>query len=416
MKILVLGGGVIGVTAAYYLAGDGHEVTVIDRNAQAASETSHANAGLLTPGDAYAWASPEALRVFLQSLFRRDTGIRVRPTVDPAFWRWSLAFLGQCTRERTRVNTLRKLRLLFYSRECINALAEDTGIDYDAEKRGVLYFYRSKASLEHGAGHMRLLAEHGLDIRVVDRDEMVGIDPGLASAKDRIAGAIHSPMDQTGDCCTFTRNLAAWSSEHNGVEFAYETRITAMEASGGRIRRVMTDRGAFEADVFVLAMGSDSPLLARQVGVHLPIYPVKGYSITVPVRDGGAAPQLGGVDEDKLVAYSRLGNRLRVAATAEFCGHDRSHRPRDFEMLFKTAKELFPGAADYGRAEYWAGLRPMTPSSVPILGRARFDNLFLDVGHGHVGWSMACGSGKLLSDLVAARAPEINPEGLLYAG
>jgi D-amino-acid dehydrogenase len=416
VKILVLGGGVIGVTAAYYLSRDGHDVTVIDRNAQAASETSHANAGLLTPGDAYAWASPEALKVFIQSLSRRDTGIRVRPTVDPAFWRWSLAFLRQCTRAKTRVNTLRKLRLLFYSRDCINALAEDTGIDYDAEKRGVLYFYRSRASLEHGVRHMRLLAEHGLDMRVVDRDGVVGIDPGLAAAKDRIAGAIHSPMDQTGDCCKFTRSLAAWSSEHSGVGFAYETKITAMEASGGRIRRVMTDRGAFEADAFVLAMGSDSPFVARQVGVHLPIYPVKGYSITVPVRDGGAAPQLGGVDEDKLVAYSRLGNRLRVAATAEFCGHDRSHRPRDFEMLFKTAKELFPGAADYDRAEYWAGLRPMTPSSVPILGRARFDNLFLDVGHGHVGWSMACGSGKLVSDLVAARAPEIDTDGLLYAG
>ena len=416
MKILVLGGGVIGVTAAYYLSRDGHEVTVIDRNAQAASESSHANAGLLTPGDAYAWASPEALKVFIQSLSRRDTGIRVRPTVDPAFWRWSLAFLRQCTRAKTRVNTLRKLRLLFYSRDCINALAEDTGIDYDAEKRGVLYFYRSRASLEHGVRHMRLLAEHGLDMRVVDRDGVVGIDPGLAAAKDRIAGAIHSPMDQTGDCCKFTRSLAAWSSEHSGVGFAYETKITAMEASGGRIRRVITDRGAFEADVFVLAMGSDSPFVARQVGVHLPIYPVKGYSITVPVRDGGAAPQLGGVDEDKLVAYSRLGNRLRLAATAEFCGHDRSHRPRDFEMLFKTAKELFPGAADYDRAEYWAGLRPMTPSSVPILGRARFDNLFLDVGHGHVGWSMACGSGKLVSDLVAARVPEIDTDGLLYAG
>jgi D-amino-acid dehydrogenase len=416
VKILVLGGGVIGVTAAYYLSRDGHDVTVIDRNAQAASETSHANAGLLTPGDAYAWASPEALKVFIQSLFRRDTGIRVRPTVDPAFWRWSLAFLRQCTRAKTRVNTLRKLRLLFYSRDCINALAEDTGIDYDAEKRGVLYFYRSRASLEHGVRHMRLLAEHGLDMRVVDRDGVVGIDPGLAAAKDRIAGAIHSPMDQTGDCCKFTRSLAAWSSEHSGVGFAYETKITAMEASGGRIRRVMTDRGAFEADAFVLAMGSDSPFVARQVGVHLPIYPVKGYSITVPVRDGAAAPQLGGVDEDKLVAYSRLGNRLRVAATAEFCGHDRSHRPRDFEMLFKTAKELFPGAADYDRAEYWAGLRPMTPSSVPILGRARFDNLFLDVGHGHVGWSMACGSGKLVSDLVAARAPDIDTDGLLYAG
>jgi D-amino-acid dehydrogenase len=245
---------------------------------------------------------------------------------------------------------------------------------------------------------------------------MVRIDPGLDSARDKIAGGIYSSMDQTGDCCKFTRNLATWMSERDGVEFAYGTRITAMETAGGRVSRVVTDRGVLEADLFVLAMGSDSPFLAGQVGVHLPIYPVKGYSITVPVTDGDAAPRLGGVDEDKLVAYSRLGDRLRVAAKAEFCGHDRSHCPSDFDVLFRTAKELFPEAADYDRAEYWAGLRPMTPSSVPVLGRARFENLFLDVGHGHVGWSMACGSGKLVSDLIAARKPEIDPEGLLFAG
>ncbi|MDX1432265.1 MAG: D-amino acid dehydrogenase [Gammaproteobacteria bacterium] len=415
MKIVVLGGGVVGVASAYHLAEDGHEVTLVDRNPLPASETSLANAGLVTPGDSYAWASPEALKIFLESLFREDLGIKMRLRPDPALWSWSLRFLRECTRARTRINTLRKLRLTMYSRECMAALVERTGIDYDATRRGVLYFFRSQESLDRGVAHMQLLADNGLDIEVVDGEGMTKLDPGLARAKTRLAGAVYSPMDHTGDCAKFSRALAEWIREHRGVQLACNRTVIEIETRGNRIVRVLTDHGPLEAHAYVLAAGCDSPALARPLGVKLPIYPVKGYSITMPVRDDAAAPQLGGVDEDKLVAYSRLGDRIRMAATAEFAGNDRSHRPEDFRTILATADELFPGGGDYDRIEYWAGLRPMTPSSVPVHGRAGYANLYLNVGHGHVGWTMACGSGKLVADLVAGRAPDIDPEGLLYA-
>jgi D-amino-acid dehydrogenase len=416
MRVVVLGAGVVGVAAAYYLAEDGHEVTVIDRNEQAANETSYGNAGLVTPGDSYAWASPAALKMFIKSLCRRDLGIKVRPRIDPQLWSWSWKFLFECTNERARVNTLRKLRLTMYARQCLNTLIERTQVEFDRGNRGVVYFFRSQESLDHGMQHMRLLADNGLHIEVVDRNGLAQAEPALESAKDKLAGGIFSPMDQTGDSRKFAGNLAHWCEKERNVRFGWRTNVTGIEAAGRQIARVLTDKGAVEADAFVLAMGCDSPFLAQRIGVKLPIYPVKGYSVTIPIRGGDLAPQLGGVDEDKLVAFSRLGDRLRVAATAEFAGYDRTHRPRDFTQLLATAKELFPSGGDYAGADYWAGLRPMTPSSVPILGRARYDNFYLNVGHGHVGWTMSCGSGKFVADLVAGRKPEIDTEGLLYEG
>lgn len=414
MKVLVLGGGVVGVTTAYYLAEEGYDVTVIDRNEQAGSETSYGNAGLVAPGDSYAWASPDALRVFIKSLYRRDLGIKVKPRIDPRLWAWSWKFLFECTNARARVNTLRKLRVALYAKECLNELAARTQIDYDTDHRGVLYLFRSQKSLGHGVARMRILEDNGLRIEVVDRQGVAKIDPGLEPAKDKLAGGIFSPMDQTGDCCKFTRGLAAWCAENRKVCFACQTRITGIEADGGRIRRVITDKGAFEADAFVLAMGCDSPFLAAEIGIRLPIYPVKGYSATILIAEHQTAPRIGGVDEDRLVAYSRLGERLRLASTAEFGGYSRSHRLQDFQSLLKTARDLFPRGGDYSRPEYWAGLRPMTPSSVPILGPARYDNFYLNTGHGHLGWTMACGSAKFVTDLVAGRKPDIDPEGLLY--
>ena len=415
MKVAVLGAGVIGVTSAYYLAADGHEVTVIDRREQAASETSYGNAGLITPGDSYAWASPEALKLFLKSLYRRDLGIKMRAYADPRLWSWSLKFLRECTLARTRINTLRKLRLTLYARECLAGLMTRTGIRFDATSRGVVYFYRSQESLDHGVSHMRLLADHGLRIEVIDRNRLVEIEPALAPAKDKLAGAIFSPMDQTGDSAQFTRKLAAWCAEQGTVTFRYGTTINSLAVEGDSIRRVTTDQGPVDADLFILALGAESPRLAQSIGVTLPIYPVKGYSLTVPISGAHQAPSIGGVDEDKLIAFSRLGNRLRLAATAEFAGYNQGYRPNDFRALLATARELFPNGGDYENAERWAGLRPMTPSSVPILGRAVYRNLYLNVGHGHVGWTMCCGSGKFVADLVAGRKPEIDPEGLLYA-
>ncbi|HXV24372.1 MAG TPA: D-amino acid dehydrogenase [Alphaproteobacteria bacterium] len=415
MKALVLGGGVIGVASAYYLAENGYRVTVIERRDKAASEASYGNAGLITPGDSYAWASPEALKLFIKSLYRRDLGIKVRAHADPRLWLWSAKFLKECTRARARINTLRKLRLALYSRDCLDALVARTGIRFDRTSRGVLYFFRSQESLDHGVGHMRLLADHGLRIEVLDRDALVRIEPALEPAKDKLSGAIFSPMDQTGDCSQFGRNLAEWCERNAGVAFRYGTSVTALEVEGNSVRRAMTNEGPIEADTFVLATGAESPRLAQGIGVKLPIYPVKGYSLTVPIRERNRAPSIGGVDEDKLIAFSRLGDRLRLAATAEFAGYDTHHRPRDFAALIATARELFPEGGDYAAAESWAGLRPMTPSSVPILGRAVYRNLFLNVGHGHVGWTLCCGSGKFVADLVKERQPEIDPEGLLYS-
>lgn len=416
MKVVVLGGGVIGVTTAYYLAEDGHEVTVIDRGQEAASETSYGNAGLVSPGDSYAWASPEALKLFLRSLYRRDLGIKINPSLDPHFLAWTVKFLLECLPGRTRVNTLRKLRLALYSRDCLNEIAARTGIDYDAKHRGILYFYRSQGSLEHGAAHMRLLAENGLKVEIVDRHRLAEIEPGLAAAKDTLAGGVFCPLDQTGDSCKFTRGLAAWCTNSKGVKFAWQTNIVGIEPEAGSVKRVTTDKGPFSADAFVLALGADSPLIARPIGVFLPIFPVKGYSITVRLRQPDVGPRLGGVDEDRLVAYSRLRDRLRVASTAEFAGYDRSHRRENFRSILAVAGELFPDSFDPEAAEFWAGLRPMTPTSVPIVGRATYDNFYLNVGHGHVGWTMAAGSGKLLADLIAGRKTDIDPQGLAYEG
>lgn len=415
MKILVLGAGVVGTAAAHYLARDGHEVTVVERHAGPAEGTSYSNAGLVSPGDATAWASPAALKTFIQSLYKPDLGIKVRLRFDPYFALWTLRFLTQCTTQRCRANTDVKLRLALYSRQCINEIAEATGVGFDDRRKGILYFFRSQQSLDNGTGNLRYLAEHGLEIEIVDRKRLVALEPGLADAADKIAGGVYSPMDQTGDSRLFVQRLAAWSAEHLGVTSRFGITVQGLDVDGDTIRAVNTSAGPIACDAAVIALGPESGLLGRRYGIDLPVYPVKGYTATVPLEDESKGPTMGGVDEDRLIAYSRLGNRLRLAATAEFAGFDRSHRPEDFSALFRTAKELFPGAFDERKAELWAGLRPMMPNSVPVIGRARFRNLFLDTGHGHVGWTMAAGSGRFLADLVAGRKPDIDPNGLVYA-
>jgi D-amino-acid dehydrogenase len=410
----VLGAGVVGVATAYYLAEDGHQVTVVDRQPDAASETSFGNAGLISAGDAHAWASPDALRMLVKSLNRRDLGISVKPSADPAFIAWMVAFLLECRPSRVTVNTLRKLRMALYSLRCINEIEAHTGIDYHARKNGILYFHRTQEALDKGAAHMRILADNGAELEVVDRDRLGEIEPALAHARDRIAGAIYAPMDQTGDSAKFARGLAAWLAETRNVRFAWRTTVTGLEVDAGRIVRARTDREPVEADAYVLALGCESVGLARRLGVRLPITPVKGYSITVPIRDGSRAPRMGGADEEKLMGYSRLGDRLRVTSSAQFVGLDRGHRPENFRTVLALAEELFGPALDLDGAECWAGLRPMTPTSVPILGPAGPGNLFLNVGHGHLGWTMAAGSGKFVADMVSGRKPEIDTDGLTY--
>lgn len=416
MKVLVLGAGVVGTAAAYYLARDGHEVTVVERHPAPARGTSYSNAGLVSPGDATAWASPAALKTFIRSLYTPNLGIKVRLRLDPYFYAWSLRFLFQCTTARLRANSEVKLRLALYSRLCINEISAETGLAYDERRRGILYFFRSQQSLDEGSENYCFLAEHGLPIEIVDRNRMVELEPGLAAAKDGIAGGVYSPIDQTGDSRMFVESLAAYATERLGVKFVFDTTVEDLVIDGDRVSGVKTPAGVLSADAVVISMGPESGLLGRRYGIDLPVYPVKGYTATVPLDDPSKGPTMGGADEDNLIAYSRLGDRLRLASTAEFAGFDRSHKPQDFARLFKAGQELFPGAFDPGKAELWAGLRPMMPGSVPIIGRARFKNLYLDTGHGHVGWTMACGSGKFLTDLVAGRKPDIDPQGLVYKG
>lgn len=415
MKILVLGSGVIGVTTAYYLARDGHEVTVIDRQPEPANETSFANAGLVAPGHAYAWAAPESPKILFKSLFDPNQALRLRPRVDPRMWSWGLLFLRQCTEKRARINTIRKLRLCIDSLDALHEVVKETGVHYDGRTGGNLYLYRTQATFDAGVTHTSILRENGLELEFVDRDRAAELDSALAPVKHKIAGAIYSPTDESGDACMFTRNLADVCRERMGVSFAFETTIQRLEVGGDTIARVVTDKGNFAADIYVLSLGCDSPFLTRRLGIRLPIYPVKGYSVTVPVGEQHKAPTIGGVDENSLAAWARMGDRLRITATAEFSGYDRSHKPKDFRFMLSVARDLFPEGGDYEQPTYWAGLRPMTPEGTPILGKAKYRNLFLNTGHGHIGWTMSCGCARVTADLVAGRKPEISLEGMILS-
>ena len=414
MEAIVLGSGVVGTAAAYYLARDGHEVTVLERHEAPGLETSYANAGLVAPGHSYAWASPAAPRILLKSLFAADQALKLRPRLDPRMWWWLWQFLLQCTDERARANTARKLRLCRYSTDLLSELAAATGIEYDGLARGNLYVYRTGRSFEAGVRRTQLLRDHGLELEVLDREGLCAREPALEPVKEHLAGGLYSPTDQSGDARMFSRSLARHCAAALGVRFRFGVAVDGLEADGGRIAGVRTGDGVVRGDVFVLALGVMSPFVSATVGLTLPIYPVKGYSVTVPRGSSNLAPRMGVCDEDRLVVTCPMGERLRIASIAEFSGYDKGHRPADFRGMLRFARELFPGAGDFERAEYWAGLRPMTPSSVPILGRARYENLYLDTGHGHIGWTMACGSGKVTADLIAGREPEIDLEGLVY--
>jgi D-amino-acid dehydrogenase len=411
MRVLILGAGVAGVTAAWRLLEDGHEVTVVDRQQEAASETSFANAGLIAPGHAFAWASPRAPGILLRSLFREGQPLRFRLSADPALWRWSLRFLRECTAERARTNTLRKHRLCLYAQAALQQVAADTGIAYDAESGGLLYLYRSQESLDRGVANMQLLAEDGQQLEVIDRDRAAELDPALEPTKDKVAGAVFCPTDESGDACTFTRELARLCAGR-GARFLYATTIDGIVTNGDRIEKVATDKGDLSADLYVLSLGSYSSKFEKQLGERVPVYPVKGYSVTIPVDGANNPPTRGGVDEDNLFAYVRLGDRVRLTAIAEFSGYDTSHRPSDFTSMLSAARDLFPSAGDYSRPQYWACLRPMTPKGAPILGRGRHRNLYYNTGHGHMGWTMACGTARITADLIAGREPELPLDGM----
>ena len=411
MKVLVMGAGVVGVTTAWQLLKDGHEVNVVERLGAAAEETSFGNAGAIAPGHAYAWSSPRAPMTLLRSLWRDDQALRFRFSLDPALWRWSLLFLGQCRAERYRRNTQTKHRLCAYSKAVLHEVIGETGIEYDRRTGGILYIYRGAEAFEKRTAEMAILTDLGDELRALEPEDVVATEPALASARDKIAGAIHAAGDETGDCRKFTQTLASLAARRGAV-FKYDTAVTGIVAAGDRVESVLTDKGAERADAYVMAMGCASPRFSKPLGVDLPIYPIKGYSVTLPIAGRNNPPSINGIDEDNLSAFTRMGDRLRVTATAEFAGFDKSHRPSDYTHMLSAVRDLLPEAADYGAPSYWAGVRPMTPDNCPYLGAGRQKNLYFNTGHGHIGWTMSNGSARIVADLIAGRQPAIDLDGL----
>jgi D-amino-acid dehydrogenase len=415
MKALVLGAGVVGTTTAYFLAKDGHEVEVVDRQDQAAMETSFSNAGMIAPGHAYTWASPRAPKILMQSLFRDDTAFKFRLRFDPALWHWSWKFLRECPADRAAFNTINKVRLCLYSQRLFAEINRVESMTYDRQISGALYLYRDREHFARGVEAMRVLTDNGVTLLPIDRDKVVELEPALVNERESLVGAIYCPTDEMGDCHKFTNALAELLSRGGLVNFHWNTTISRLIGDGRAIDRVVTSKGDMKADVYVLALGSYSPLLSRDLGMRLPIYPVKGYALTIPVGRRNGAPRGCGVDEKYLIAWSRLGDRLRVTAKAEFTGYDRSHSAADFTHMLRTIQQLFPDGADYPRATQWAGLRPMTPKGTPILGATPVRNLFLNTGHGHIGWTMSLGSARIVADVIAGHAPAIDMAGLRLA-
>ncbi|RKQ60061.1 glycine/D-amino acid oxidase-like deaminating enzyme [Vogesella indigofera] len=411
MKIVVLGAGVVGVASAWYLSRAGHEVTVIDRQGAAAQETSFANGGQIAVSHAEPWANPATPRKIWQWLGQEDAPLLLRLRADPALWRWSWRFLLECRARRTRANIGPITTLAQYSRSCLQALraelAPQGGLHYDQLQRGILHLYTDAREFEQALHAADIMRDYGCDRRPLTADECVAIEPALASARGQLVGGDFSAEDESGDAQRFTSQLAAFC-RRAGVRFRLDTVIRRLERDGDRIVAAHTDSGErITADGFVLALGSYSPQLLRPLGLSLPVIPAKGYSATLTLPDDSVAPVTSLTDDQYKLVFSRLGQRLRIAGTAEFAGFDLALNPVRCDALLRRTRQLFPELRDSAPPEFWCGLRPVTPSSVPFIGASRYRNLWLNTGHGTLGWTMACGSGRLLADLIAGRTPDI---------
>jgi D-amino-acid dehydrogenase len=413
MKVVVLGAGVVGVASAWFLGRAGHEVTVVERQPGAGLETSFANGGQISVSHAEPWANPAVPAQVLKWLGREDAPLLFRLRADSAQWRWGLRFVLECLPSRTRHNTIGILGLALYSRVLLKALRAETGIHYDHSERGILHFYTDHAQFEAARRTARLMAEFGCERLPQTPQQMIALEPALASALPQLVGGDYVQADESGDAHLFTQRLAELCAAR-GVNFQYDATITRLTYSGDRIENVQLQDAAgsartVAADAYVVALGSYSPQLMRPLGIRLAIYPVKGYSVTIPITNPAAAPQVSLTDDEHKLVFSRLGERLRVAGTAEFNGYDTSVNDLRCDAILRRVAELFPQAGDFGAALRWAGLRPATPSNLPYVTRTKYCNLFLNTGHGTLGWTMACGSGRVIADLVSGRAPEIDP-------
>lgn len=407
MRVLVLGAGVIGTATAWYLVEAGHEVVVVDRREAAGMETSFANGGQISVSHAEPWASPEAPLRILQWLWRDDSPLLFRLRMDPSQWTWGARFLYECLPGRTRENIRRIVKLSIYSRESLRELREATGIQYDQLERGILHYFTDRSAYESAVRSVEMVRSYGLDRDLKTVDEAIAIEPALAAARDRIVGATYTATDESGDAFKFTQGLAKLA-EARGVKFLFGQPIQRIDLARDGVGGVVVGNDVLEADAYVVALGSYSPLLTRPIGVELPVYPAKGYSATVDIVDPAKAPTVSLIDDSAKIVFSRLGTRLRIAGTAELSGYSTQLNEVRCRALIRRVKEIFPGAADYDRALFWTGLRPSTPSNVPIVGASKVPRLYLNTGHGTLGWTMACGSGRALADIISGRRPQVD--------
>ncbi len=403
----MLGAGVIGTSVAYYLARDGHEVQVLDRQDGPALETSFGNAGEISPGYSSPWAGPGVPLKAIKWMLMTHSPLVIRPLLDPAMWRWGLSLLANCTERAYALNKSRMVPIAEYSRDCMKALRADTGISYDDRALGTLQLFRTQAQLDGIGGDIAVLKQYGVPYEVLDRAGFVAVEPALALTKEKFVGALRLPGDETGDCFKFSNRLAEMA-QALGASFRWGTPIQGLELQGGQISGVRTDAGVMRAERYVLALGSYSPLLLQPAGLRIPVYPVKGYSITVPITDPAGAPESTIMDETHKVAVTRLGDRIRVGGTAELAGYSLKLREARRATLEHVVSDLFPTGGDVSKASFWCGLRPMTPDGTPIVGATPLPNLLLATGHGTLGWTMAAGTGRVIADLVSGRAPDID--------
>lgn len=416
MRVLVLGSGVIGVTTAYYLAKAGHDVTVIDRQPGPALETSFANAGQISPGYASPWAAPGIPLKAAKWLFQKHAPLAIRPDGSLFQLQWMWEMYRNCTADRYAVNKERMVRLAEYSRDCIRALRAETGITYEGRTLGTIQLFRTQQQLESAGKDIEVLRDAGVDYELLQGRELGKAEPALGNHAT-LVGGLRLPNDETGDCQMFTTRLTAMARDL-GVRFEFDSDIQALDVAGGQITGVRTAKGTLTADRYVLALGSYSRLLLKDQ-FTLPVYPLKGYSITVPITDESRAPVSTILDESYKIAVTRFENRIRVGGMAEIAGYSKYLNPARRETLEMVVNDLFPGAGDTRQASFWTGLRPMTPDSTPVVGATPLRNLFVNTGHGTLGWTMACGSAAVIADLVSGKQPAIRADDLAvfrYAG
>jgi D-amino-acid dehydrogenase len=407
MKIAVLGGGVIGVTTAYYLAKAGHTVEVFERQSGPGLETSFANAGEISPGYASPWAGPGVPLKAIKWLLMKHGPLVIQPTLDVSTWTWMLRTLANCTTRKYALNKSRMMRVAQYSRDVLASLRSATGLKYDERTQGTLQLFRTQRQIDGAANDIEVLKEYGVQFELLDRGGSIRAEPALARVQEIVAGGLRLPGDETGDCRKFTVQLAELA-RLLGVTFRFGVSLRRLVSQGARIVGIETASDLYTADRYVAALGSYSPLILRQLGLSVPIIPVKGYSITLPITNAAGAPLSTVMDETYKVAITRLGDRIRAGGTAELAGYDTGLSENRRATLERSVRDLFPEGGDFSQAEFWAGLRSMTPDGTPVIGATAFSNLFLNTGHGTLGWTMACGSARIISDLISGRPADID--------